>query len=195
MRIDNSFAVGQPPERLWATLLDVETIVSCMPGAELTEVVDDRTWKGTLHAAFGPVSMSFAGTVSMQERDDDAKRVVLRAKGRERKGKGAGDATVTAWLEPGDAETTVMMQADVTLSGAAAQLSRGLLPEISRKLTQQFADCLRDTMASAAESAGAEAPPTPAAPVGGIALAASAVWSSIVGFFRRLFGGRGSASE
>jgi carbon monoxide dehydrogenase subunit G len=190
MRIDNSFTVGQPPELLWATLLDVESIVPCMPGAELTQVVDDRTWKGTLHAAFGPVSMSFAGTVSMQERDDDAKRVVLKAKGRERKGKGAGDATVTAWLEPGDVETTVMMQADITLSGAAAQLSRGLLPEISRKLTQQFADCLRDTMASAAapEAAPAEAPP-PAAPVGGIALAASAMWSSIVGFFRRLFGG------
>jgi uncharacterized protein len=192
MRIDNSFTVGQPPERLWATLLDVEMIASCVPGAELTEVVDDRTWKGTLHAAFGPISMSFAGTVSMQERDDEAKRVVLKAKGRERKGKGAGDATVTAWLEPRDAETTVMMQADVTLSGAAAQLSRGLLPEISRKLTQQFADCLRDTMA-APEAAPAEAS-MPAAPVGGIALAAAAVWSSIVGFFRRLFGGRGSAS-
>ena len=194
MRIDNSFTVGQSPERLWATLLDVETIVSCMPGAELTEIVDDRTWEGTLHAAFGPVSMSFAGTVSMQERDDDAKRVVLRAKGRERKGKGAGDATVTAWLEPGDAETTVMMQADITLSGAAAQLSRGLLPEISRKLTQQFADCLHDTMASAGEPEVAEASPKGAAPVGGIALATSAVWSSIAGFFRRLFGGRGSAS-
>jgi hypothetical protein len=189
MRIENSFTLPQPPERLWATLLDVEAIVPCMPGAELTEVVDDRTWKGTLHAAFGPVSMSFAGTVSMQERDDAARRVVLKAKGRERKGKGAADGTVTAWLEPGDDDTTVKMQADITLSGAAAQLSRGLLPEISRKLTQQFAECLRETMASSAVASEATmTPPSGGAPVGGFRIAVSAMWSSIAGFFRRLLG-------
>jgi carbon monoxide dehydrogenase subunit G len=189
MRIENSFTLPEPPERLWATLLDVEAIVPCMPGAELTEVVDDRTWKGTLHAAFGPVSMSFAGTVSMHERDDAAWRVVLKAKGMERKGKGAADATVTAWLEPGDDDTTVKMQADINLSGAAAQLSRGLLPEISRKLTQQFVDCLRETMATAAGPEAATPPRSGGAPVGGFGLAVSAMWSSIVGFFRRLFGG------
>ena len=92
------------------------------------------------------------------------------------------------------------------LTGAAAQLSRGLLPEISKKLTQQFADCLEDTMnaeraattpATADTGAAAEAvtPPAPApAPVaashvGGIGLGLSAIWSLIKDFFRRLFGG------
>jgi hypothetical protein len=129
----------------------------------------------------------------MEERDDAAHRVVLRAKGMEQKGKGAADASVTSWLEPGpsDGETTVHMQADITLSGAAAQMSRGLLPEISKKLTQQFADCLQATMAAAAapESAGAAAaPPVAAKPVGGIGLGLSALWASIAGFFRRLLG-------
>ena len=79
----------------------------------------------------------------MTERDDEAHRVVLTAKGMEQKGKGAANATVTSWLEAAaDDQTTVKMTADITLTGAAAQMSRGLLPEISKKLTQQFADCL-----------------------------------------------------
>ena len=122
-----------------------------MPGAELTEVVDDKNWKGKLNAKFGPVAMSFAGTVTMDERDDVAHRVVLTPRAWRPKGKGAANATVTSWLEPGDATPTaplVKMQADITLTGAAAQMSRGLLPEISKKLTQQFADCLQASMAA-----------------------------------------------
>jgi carbon monoxide dehydrogenase subunit G len=193
MLIENQFTVAVPAER----------VAPCMPGAELTDVVDDRNWKGTVHAKFGPVSMSFAGTVTMQERDDVAHRLVLKAKGMEQKGKGAADASVTSWLEPADesGRTTVKMQADITLTGAAAQMSRGLLPEISKKLTQQFADCLQAGMAAESEPAvaatGASGPdavrsPAPAAaakPVGGIGLGLSALWATIVGFFRRLFGG------
>src|SRR5712691_6816275 len=135
---------------LWNYLLDVEKIAPCMPGAELTEVVDDRNWKGKLNAKFGPVSLSFAGTVTVEDRDDAAHRIVLAAKGMEQRGKGAANAKVTSWLEPRslDGATTVKMQADITLTGAAAQLSRGLLPEISKKLTQTFADCLQESMAA-----------------------------------------------
>jgi carbon monoxide dehydrogenase subunit G len=206
MLIENEFTVDAPMDRLWAYLLDVERIAPCMPGAELTETVDERNWKGNLKAKFGPVTMAFAGSVTMQERDDEAHRVVLKARGMEQKGKGAAEATVTSWLEPGsaDAETTVKMQADIVLSGAAAQLSRGLLPEISKKLTQQFADCLQASMAAAearitaapaeagapveAEAAAPTPGPVPAAkPVGGIRLGLSAIWAMIVNFLRRLF--------
>jgi hypothetical protein len=128
---------------------------------------------------------------------------VLKAKGMEQKGKGAANASVMSWLEPAadPGRTTVKMQADITLTGAAAQMSRGLLPEISKKLTQQFADCLQAGMAAEATSASAAATtdaapaavPTPtvvaAKPVGGIGLGLSALWATIVGFFRRLFGG------
>ena len=209
MLIENEFTVSTPPEVLWATLLDVEKIAPCMPGAELTEVVDDTNWKGKLNAKFGPVAMSFAGSVTMESRDDEAHRVVLKAKGMEAKGKGAANATVTSWLEAGEGDqTTVKMQADITLTGAAAQLSRGLLPEISKHLTQQFADCLQETMAAegapAAEApaaegapaasgeAGAAAPdakPAAAKPVGGIKLGLIAIWALIKNFFSKLFGG------
>jgi uncharacterized protein len=183
--IENEFTVAAPIDFLWSYLLDVEKIAPCMPGAELTEIVDDHNWKGKLNAKFGPVSMSFAGTVTVESRDDSAHRVVLSARGMEQRGKGAANAKVTSWLEPGssDGVTTVKMQADITLTGAAAQLSRGLLPEISKKLTQTFADCLQASMA--AEQTTREGATKP---VGGIGLGLAAIWSIISNFFRRLFG-------
>lgn len=210
MLIENEFTVAAPMDRLWAHLLDVERIAPCMPGAELTETIDDRHWKGKVNVKFGPVALSFAGTVEMTERDDETHRAVLHAKGMEAKGKGAANATVTSWLEPAaDAQTTVKMTADIALTGAAAQLSRGLLPEISKKLTQQFADCLEATInaeqaaattpapALAGEAAEAAVPSAPApapAPVaakhvGGIGLGLAAIWAVIKNFFSRLFGG------
>ena len=149
MLIENEFTASAPVDELWAFLLDVQRIAPCMPGAELTEVVDDKNWKGRMTMKFGPVGMAFAGTVTMQERDDAAHRVVLSAKGTEQKGKGAASASVTSWLEPrDDGSSLVKMQADISLTGAVAQLSRGLLPEVSKKLTQQFADCLEQTLAA-----------------------------------------------
>lgn len=203
MQIDNTFTVHAPIEAVWTYLLDVEKVAPCMPGAELTETIHEQAWKGKVNIAFGPMKLAFAGTVEMQERDDAARRVSLHAKGTEQKGKGAANATVTSWLEPADEGTLVQMRADITLTGAAAQLSRGLLPEISKKLTQQFADCLEANMNAEAAATAAPAPGTapveaaaPAAmvakPVGGIRLGIAAVWAAVVNFFERLFG-RGKA--
>jgi hypothetical protein len=138
--------------------------------------------------------MSFAGTVVMEERDDAGHRVKLRAKGTEQMGKGAANASVTSWLESAEGGTLVQMQADITLTGAAAQLSRGLLPEVTKRLTQQFADCVEQQMSAgispAAAAAGAEPPSVSARsePVGGIRLGLAAIWAVVTGFFRRLFG-------
>lgn len=200
MEIENEFTVPAPIDHVWAYLLDVERVAPCMPGAELTEVVDDTTWKGKVNMKLGPVSLSFAGTVTMQDRDDVAHKIVLAAKGMEQKGKGAANASVTSWLEDGQGETHVKMQADIHLTGTVAQLSRGLLPEVSRKLTQQFADCLARSMGAAevvatesadvADEARAEQAPVKAKPIGGFRLGLSAIWVGIKNFFRKLFGGK-----
>jgi carbon monoxide dehydrogenase subunit G len=200
MQIENEFTVPAPIDHVWAYLLDVERVAPCMPGAELTEVVDDTTWKGKVNMKLGPVSLSFAGTVTMQDRDDQAHKIVLSAKGMEQKGKGAANASVTSWLEDGQGETHVKMQADIHLTGTVAQLSRGLLPEVSRKLTQQFADCLAQSMGAAevvatesadvADEARAEQAPVKAKPIGGFRLGLSAIWVGIKNFFRKLFGKR-----
>jgi uncharacterized protein len=199
MLIENEFQVQAPIDHLWSYLLDVEKVAPCAPGAELTEVVDDRNWKGKIVMKLGPISLSFAGTVTMEERDDVAHRVVLKAAGMEQRGKGAAHANVTSWLEPGEGVTTVKMQADITLTGAVAQLSRGLLPDVSKKLTQQFAECLHASMLAQedatahGESSAPVTRPTVAAakPVGGIRLGLWAIFSALGRVFSRLFGRKG----
>jgi carbon monoxide dehydrogenase subunit G len=178
--IEDSFTVHTPVDRLWAFIQNVERIAPCMPGAELTDVVDDRTWKGKVHVKFGPVQMAFSGTVVMEEKDD-------------------------AWLEPAGADgTTVHIRSDITITGAAAQMSRGLLPEVSKLLTRQFADCLESKLndetppapvagAAPLETSDGGAEPAPrVAPqaVGGFGLGLRALWATIVRFFSRLFGRR-----
>jgi uncharacterized protein len=214
MELHNDFEVPAPVDAVWAYMLDVERVAPCMPGAELTEVVDDRNWKGKVTVKVGPVSMAFLGTVTMKERDDAAKRVVLQADGRDARGKGAANATVTARMEPAGDGTKVSIDADLTITGAAAQYARGgMIQDISGRLTREFASCLQANMqvpggasaaagpedtSGASPSAGApdaNAAPRPvveaARPVGGIGLALWATWRAIARFFWRLFGGGG----
>ena len=181
-----------PAERLWIVLLDVERIAPCLPGAELTETVDDRTWKGIVHVRFGPVELAFRGTVVMEERDDVAHRAKLSAKGTENRGKGAAIASVESWLEPDEGgATAVHLRSEITLTGPAAQLSRGLLPEVSRLLTGQFASCLQAMLEEDAGRAEAEAEPTaPPSSIGGFGLGLRAAWAAVLRFVRKLFGRR-----
>jgi carbon monoxide dehydrogenase subunit G len=209
--IENEFEVPAPLDRTWAYLLDVEKVAPCAPGAELTETVDERTWKGRVNVRLGPVALSFAGTVAIQERDDDRHRIVLSARGQETKGKGAASAAVTSWLEGRGSSTLVKMEADISLTGTVAQMSRGLLPDVSKRLTAQFADCLRDSIgaerpapvetagSSDPASGGAPGAVTPSAParapsgrpassIGGVRLGLWAIWQAIARALRRLFG-------
>jgi carbon monoxide dehydrogenase subunit G len=165
--IENSFDVAQPIDRVWAYLLDVERVVPCMPGAELTETIDDHSWKGKVKVKLGPVSLSFNGKVSMEEQDASAHRIVLKGSGMEQRGKGAASATVTSTLEAVDGGTRVNVVQDLKVQGQAAQFSRGMMQDVTTKLTKQFAECLQANM-EAEEEGEAEAPagraePAPAA--------------------------------
>jgi uncharacterized protein len=195
MLIENEFEVALPVDAVWAYLLDVEKIAPCMPGAELTETVDDENWKGKVVVKLGPVSLSFAGSVALTERDDAAHRVVLKAQGMEQRGKGAATAVVTAWAQAADGGgTTVRFSQDLTVSGAVAQYSRGMMQDVSGKLTKQFADCVQANLGAqlAAAPGEAAAAPVTAGEVKGFRLGVWAFFRAIGRFFGRLFGRKSS---
>lgn len=185
MELENTIEIPAPAERVWAYLLDVERVAPCMPGAELTEVVDERTWKGKVAVKLGPVSLSFAGTVVIQERDETERTVVLKADGKETKGKGAASAVVTSRLEDADGSgTRVVISTDLSISGALAQFGRGMIADVSQRMAGQFAECLASRMAAeavAAEAGDRAGAPLPSAakPVGGIRLALWALFRAI----------------
>lgn len=190
MLIENSFEVPAPIDNVWAHLADVEKVVVCMPGAELTETIDEDNYKGRITIKLGPVSLAFNGKVVISERDEAEHRMVLKGSGMEQRGKGAASATVTADLEAFEGGTRVKVVQDLKVQGQAAQFSRGMMQDVSSKLTKRFADCLQKNMSVPREVAPGEAPAPVAiaAPVGGIRLGLGALGAAIARFFRRLAG-------
>lgn len=188
MLIENAIEIPAAPDRVWDYLLDVERVAPCMPGAELTEVVDDRTWRGKVAVKLGPVSLSFAGTVVLKEQDPEARTVVLKADGRETKGKGTASALVTSRLEDVDGGATrVVIETDLSISGSLVQFGRGMIADVSQRMAGRFAECLASRMA--AEAAAATPGTVPAAlpraaePVGGLRLA---IWALVRAIGRAL---------
>lgn len=162
MEIENEFVVPADLDTTWDLLLDVERIVPCVAGAELTEVVDDATWKGKMAVKLGPIRLSFAGQVHLEERDKQKGQVQLRAKGQETRGKGNAQASVTSVLESQDSATKVSIVTDLKLSGPLAQYGRGMIQDVSSKMIDDFAACIAAKLEPAPTSA-VDAAATPSA--------------------------------
>jgi len=190
MEFENAFEVGAPPEHVWDFLLDLERVTPCMPGAELTELPDERTWKGKVTVKLGAVSLSYAATVVVEEQDEQRGTARLKASGRETRGKGTASATINSKLEPiDDGSTRVVMQTDLTITGPAAQYGRGMIADVSARLTREFADCLKARIEAPEAEPGAEVAPeaAPAAkPISGIRLGLWALARAVGRFFARI---------
>lgn len=181
MQLSNEFDVAAAPERTWALLNDVPRVVPCMPGAELTKVVAENRWEAALHVRLGPISLQFVADVVRDEVDETARRVRLTVKAREAKNRGQADAVVESTVTAAGAGTHVDIATELTLKGAVAQYGRGVVPEVAKQLTAQFAACLQRQLA---DEAPAEQPPK-AEPVRGLRLGVVALWRSLAGRFSR----------
>src|SRR5580704_8805995 len=165
MELTNEFRVAVPLEEAWAVLTDVERIAPCLPGAQLQEVEGDQ-YRGIVKVKVGPITAQYKGVATFLEQDVAAHRVVLKAEGRDTRGQGNANATVTATLTPDGDATVVKVVTDLTITGKVAQFGRGVLADVSGKLMGQFVDNLeRDVLsagtaadAPAADAAAAEAP-------------------------------------
>jgi carbon monoxide dehydrogenase subunit G len=164
MRLENTFQVLVPPEQAWDLLMDVPRVVPCMPGAELTDTVDDANWKARMSVKLGPISMTFATDVHREEVDEAARRAVLVASARELRGRGAGRARIESSLDDDGSATTVRIVTDLSLSGAVAQYGgRGMVQAVSAQLIDAFAACLREQLAPSAADGADDAAPGPRA--------------------------------
>ena len=199
MKFENSFDVSLPPTEAWPVLMDVERIAPCMPGATLTELVDDKTFKGTVSVRLGPVALTFAGEASFEDVDDTAHTANVKAQGRDPKGRGGANATVAFRLEPSDTGSRVLIETDLTLSGSVAQYGRGvgMIQSVASQLIGQFAKALEEEIAtdkSTGEAAKTEATPAteeaaPAAPPEPQAISGfSLFFAALAGLFKGLFG-------
>src|SRR5262245_17459566 len=165
MKLENEFTVPASVEDAWAVLLDVPRVAPCLPGAAVEPGGDDGEYNGTMKIKIGPITASYKGTVKIQETDEAAHRVAMRAQAKDARGQGTAAATITSSMEETPEGTKVSVETDMRVTGPAAQFGRGVMQDVSAKLMKRFADCLAEQRsgpsAPAAEpeaAAPAEAP-------------------------------------
>lgn len=168
MELQNSFTVPADIDTAWQTLLDVEAIAPCMPGATL-ESVDGDEFTGNVKVKLGPVSMTYGGQARFVSKDPSTHTAVIEGTGKETKGTGTAKANVTTTMvaEAPD-RTRVDVVTDLMITGKAAQFGRGVMQDVAGKLVTQFATNLEQVIVSrgtttAVADAG-DAPVTPGAP-------------------------------
>jgi uncharacterized protein len=189
VEFDNSFEVPLPPAQAWPVLMDIRRIAPCMPGAELTDVIDARTYKGRIAVRLGPVALTFAGTVKFEELDDVNHTARVKAQGSDAKGRGAANAAASFRLEPAGGGSKVLVHTDLSLSGAVAQYGRGvgIIQATAAQIMGQFAANLKAQIAeqSASVEQAAPVPPPQAKPISGLSLMAQVIWNAIAAWFKR----------
>src|SRR6059036_2078360 len=157
MELTNEFRVAAPKHEAWTLLTDVERIAPCLPGAQLQEI-EGEEYRGLVKVKVGPITAQYKGKATFVEKDDSARRAVLRAEGRDTRGQGNANATITATLTPDGEGTAVRVVTDLTVTGKVAQFGRGVMADVSAKLLDQFVRCLETSVLADAASAPTPAP-------------------------------------
>lgn len=188
--IRETFRVAAPVDRVWQFLMDPAQVASCMPGASLDEVVDERTFLGTVRIRLGAISASYKGRVRFDEVDDAGRTIRAVAEGRETGG-GTAKGTLTSRLSAlPDGSTEVIAEASVDLTGRVVQVGRGMIQGVSAQLFKEFvAKVCAKLEAPVGELAPAGAPaPAESESIRLLPLMLGVLRSAIVRFIRRLLG-------
>ncbi len=192
MRIETDFEVPAAPPETYELLVDVERVAACIPGGEVGSREEDGSHPATIAVRVGPMQMNYRGKVRVEQQDDAARRAVLVADVREQRGQGSAMAQMTMTVAAGGAGSVVETVTDVKLTGRAAQMGRGMVDDVAKRLVADMAGCIAGRLAPA--EAGASGPAGPAVeaparakPIGGIRLMARVLW----GRLKRIFGRRG----
>lgn len=140
VKLDKRYPVAATPEQAWTVLADIRAVAGCMPGAQITEQVDDTHYKGTVKSKIGPAVMSFGGEIEVQALDASARSLKLMAKGADKAGSSAS-MQLSAHLEPGETplQCTLAGVATIVVSGKLAQFGSRLLVPVSDAMLAQFA--------------------------------------------------------
>jgi carbon monoxide dehydrogenase subunit G len=187
MQLENSFTVGAPPSRVFAYLLDVNKIVGCVPGAELSEVVDPTTFKGKVKIKVGPITVAYSGTARIVNRDDANHAATLEAEGRETTGPGSARASARMTVEADGASSVVKILTDYNVAGRVAQFGRGVMEDVSRRIVNDMAACIKANVEAAEPGAGGGSAAAPSGPGAASVATAAPVTSKPVNAFGLLF--------
>jgi len=168
LRFEHTFVVKATPDNVWAYLIDPFRIAPALPGAAITEKVDEVTYNGTITVKVGPVSARYRGTVRFEKLDASARIAEITARGFDVSGRGGADMRMTSRVaERAPGETEVSVVSELSVTGILAQFGRGLMQDVSNQMLEKFTEAMRAELEKPAE-AGTGPPaaaPAPAPPI------------------------------
>jgi carbon monoxide dehydrogenase subunit G len=158
MELRSSFTVHAPVERVWATLMDIERVAGCLPGAEVLGKMSEDAYQLGVKVKLGPVTMAYRGNLDVAQRDEVNHRAVLSGQAKETRGQGTAKATATMTLTEVGGVTTGVIDTDLSLSGKAAAMGKSVIGSVSEQLMKQFANNLQSMIDEPAEGGSTDAP-------------------------------------
>jgi carbon monoxide dehydrogenase subunit G len=170
VQLVNDFVVDAPLETAWSVLSDVPRVVECIPGAQLESSSGDD-YHASVTVKVGPVGLTLTGTATIVSRDDDGHRMVVRGTGRDRKGNGSVEATVTVVALDRGGQSAVTVTTDLELGGRIAQFGSGVISQVSNRILGQFANRLNARIAGPEGLSESPVRSTPAAALGATRMA------------------------
>jgi carbon monoxide dehydrogenase subunit G len=194
INIKETFQVDAPLEAVWRFVIDPHQVVTCLPGAELQEVVDDHTFLGRVKVKVGAITTSYKGRITFDEVDETGRAIRMVAEGRDAGG-GTAKGTMTGRLRSlSPRQTEVVAEASVDLTGRIMQVGRGMIQGVSHQLFLQFVASTKERLEAPQQAspgqASAPIAPVEVKPIRAIPLLLRALMTAIAQFFRRVFGRR-----
>jgi carbon monoxide dehydrogenase subunit G len=189
VQLSRTFPLPASADTAWAQLQDIAAVASCMPGAKITERVDETHYKGTVAVKVGPASLSFRGDIEVRGMDATARTLRLFAKGTDTTGTSAASMDLTARIDALDAQSCNLAgESEVSMSGKAAAFGSRLMGPVSDQVLNQFAaNFAARLQAMPVQGAQAQSAATPA-PEAKPLNALSLMWAIVKGWFRSAFG-------
>ena len=161
--IEKTFVVRAAAESVWSFLTDPRRVARCMPGASVTEQLDDKTYAGTLTVKVGPVTASYKGRMSFAKLDPQTRTAEIVASGQDVRGKGGASMRLTSRLSERTGEgTEVLATSEVNVTGILAQMGRGMIQDVGDQIFQKFTEAMRAELGAPAPAAAPAAAEEPA---------------------------------
>ncbi len=145
--ITKTFHVEFPIDAVWNNLTDPDKVVNCVPGASLTEKVDEDNFKGEVELKFGPVKAKYAGLITFLERDAAARKMSMKGVGTDSKGKGGAEMNMQGQLAEKDGGTEVNVSMEVSITGMLAQFGSRLINDVTGQVFDQFVNNFKGQLA------------------------------------------------
>lgn len=181
LKVEKTFEVQEPVEKVWIFLSDPRKVATCVPGAQITEQVDEKTYKGAIKVKVGPSVTDYKGEVQIVRLDSQIYEIEILGKGQDVRGRGSASMRMTGKLRTLPSGSTEMTSvSEITVVGILAQMGSRVITEVSNIMFGEFTKNFQARLQEASDHPIEQAAGGEVTPIKATTLA----WQATKGLFR-----------